>query len=142
MSEAELARLLGSGSAMLVMAHDVLQRCPPPADELQTMRAEPLWAQLRVAEQVEAMMSAAGRGSKSSGGDGRAAGGTMAVEEAGGKLRIPASYTPGFTLIAPAGSAAAQRMGHPRGRGGGAEEGAPVVPWRYESAANAVQTGS
>ena len=66
------------------------------------MKAEPAWAALRVAEQVQAIEQ---------GGEG---------EGEDGKLRIPASYTPGITLIAKAGSEAAAKMQRAAGQG----------PWR------------
>ena len=56
------------------------------------MRREPRWAALRVAEQVERMR----KGGPGDGPD--------------GKLVIPASYTPGVTLIAPADSEAAAQL--------------------------------
>ena len=94
--EDELARLLGSGSEMLIMGHDVSQRCAGRTDgamaqEYQQMRQDPAWA--NVPAQVERMR-------KGGSGDG-----------ADGKLLIPASYTPGLTLIARTGSEAAKRLG-------------------------------
>ena len=88
-SEAEVARLLGSTSVLLVMPSDVLQRCPPPDAELAMLRAEPKFAALDVAGHVEKM---------------------MANRSGGGKLAIPASYLPGITLICPVGSEAALRL--------------------------------
>ena len=88
-SEAEVARLLGSSSVLLVMPSDVLQRCPPPAEELEMLRADPRYAALDVAGHVEKM---------------------MANRSGGAKLAIPASYLPGITLICPVGSEAALRL--------------------------------
>jgi len=103
--ESELARLLGSDSVMLIFPDDVLRLCPPSAADMQSMRDDRAWAKLQVAEQVEGMMNkhggAGGRGSD-------------------GKLMIPASYTPGLTLIAMAGSPAAARM----------EAGGEPPPWQ------------
>ena len=90
-AEAELARLLGSESVMLIMQHDVQQRRADES-ELRAMRAEPAWAELKVAEQVAAIQA----GRRGDGDD--------------GKLKIPASYTPGITLIAAAGTEAGRRL--------------------------------
>ena len=108
--EAELARLLGSKSEMLIYKEDVLQRCPPSAEDLKGMRDAKRWAALKVADQVEEVMA----GKKARG--------------AHDRVIIPASYTPGITLIAKNGSEAAQRIA----------EGAQMVegglvgqgPWR------------
>ena len=116
----ELARLLGSGSTMLIRRPDVLQRCPAPAEELDAMRRDPLWAQYAVAEQIEALVAREGGH-----GDGRRAACRFDDDEA--KLRIPASYTPGLTLIAPTGSEAAQRIATQRGEG--------AVPWQHDATA-------
>ena len=62
-SEAEVSRLLGSAAVMLIYPSDVLQRCPPPADEVQAMRAEPRWRALDVAGQVERLMASRDHGS-------------------------------------------------------------------------------
>jgi hypothetical protein len=99
--EEELARLLGSASEMLIYHEDVLQRCPPSEADLAAMRGEPQWAALQVAEQVATLMA----GGKARGADDR--------------LVIPASYTPGLTLIAQKGSEAASALAA-AGRG----------PWR------------
>jgi ribosomal protein S18 acetylase RimI-like enzyme len=104
--EAELARLLGSDSVMLIMEHDVQAHGREERslrEELSAMRAEPAWAKLKVAEQVERMKSGRGHG-----------------DGADGKLVIPASYTPGITVIAPRGSKAARRLLEESGQG----------PWR------------
>ena len=87
--EEEVSRLLGSESVLLIMPSDVLQRCPPPAEELATMRQHARWAALDVAGHVERL---------------------MASREGAPKLAIPASYVPGVTLICPAGSEAARCM--------------------------------
>lgn len=105
-AEAEVARLLGSESVMLIMLHDVRSygrggQGAKLANELDAMRADPTWARLRVAEQVERIWA-----------DGEGDG-------AEGKLTIPASYTPGVTLIAVKGSEAAKRL-----------ESAGNGPWR------------
>jgi len=90
-SEAEVARLLGSASVMLVMASDVLQRCPPPAEEIELLRA-PQWAKFDVVGQVEKLMKMTAHDSHSH------------------RIAIPASYVPGVTMIAPAGSGAARKV--------------------------------
>ena len=89
--EAELARLLGSDRVMLIMASDVLQRCPPPADELVAMRADARWAALDTAGHIEAMAAADD-------------------ERSDRRLAIPASYIPGVTLIAASGSECAKAL--------------------------------
>jgi len=89
--EAELARLLGSSSEMLIYRSDVLQRCPPSAADVKAMR-EGRWAALQVAEQIEEVM----------------AGGVARGD--GDRVVIPASYTPGITLIAKVGSEAATQL--------------------------------
>ena len=93
-AESELARLLGSPSVMLVMPSDVLQRCPPSAEELNMLRSEPRWAALDVAGNVERLIEDKDRGSAS----------------ADGRLAIPASYLPGVTLICQTGSEAAKLL--------------------------------
>lgn len=90
-SEAEVSRLLGSAAVMLIYPSDVLQRCPPPADEVQAMRAEPRWRALDVAGQVERLMASRDHGSMD-------------------RVAIPASYLPGITIVCAAGSEASRLL--------------------------------
>ena len=74
---------------MLIFPDDVTPRRASAPDDLPKMRAAPAWAALRVAEQIEELL----------------AGGTPRGLH--GRITIPASYTPGVTLLAKAGSDAA-----------------------------------
>ena len=84
-----------------------------PTPKLVQMRSLPEWSRMQVAEQVEALLAD---------GASRSAEASRPAE----RLAIPASYTPGLTLIACAGSEAARRMEAGagadcmRGLGGGA----------------------
>lgn len=90
-SDAALARLLGSESVLLITPSDVLSRCPVEPDELQQLRAAPRWAQLDVAAQVERLVETRGRAERE-------------------QVAIPASYVPGVTLVAHAGSECARQL--------------------------------